>query len=94
MAYRFAILATVAVSAFAGSAVGTFLANGSQAEAASSAAQSTAPPRWGSPRCRIYNDRTCYTVWNWCVFLRHFNVGQVDDLGVSGLLRNWKLTCR
>jgi len=39
------------------------------------------------------SDKTCYTIWNWCVFVRHFNVGQVDDLALSGLLRNWKLAC-
>jgi hypothetical protein len=30
---------------------------------------------------------------NWCSFLRHFNVGQIEDLSLSGLLRSWKLAC-
>jgi len=90
MTYRLAILAVIAVCTFAGSAVGTLRANQSDASAAS--VVTNLEPRWGTRACQL--DKTCYTIWNWCVFLRHFNVGQVDDLGLSGLLRNWKLVCR
>lgn len=35
----------------------------------------------------------CWTIANWCIFLKHTSTGQIDDFTVRGLLDHWRLSC-